>query len=253
MTAIELKNISVHYGDHCALKDVNLEVREGQFLGIIGPNGAGKSTLLKAILGIVKLTSGEIKIFGKSQREALHNLGYVPQASAFDRNFPISVLEVVLMGRLGSTPVLFHRYSSKDYEKADYYLNKLGIYEVKDRQIGQLSGGQLQKVLIARALVHQPRVILLDEPTSSIDANSRSEIYNLLKNLNEEMTIIVVTHDLAAVSAYYDSIACLNQELHYHGGKEISEETINKVYGCPVELIAHGVPHRVLKYHREEI
>ncbi|MDI3547964.1 MAG: zinc transport system ATP-binding protein [Halanaerobiales bacterium] len=251
MNAIEVKDVSVYYGNLCAIRDVNLNVKEKEFLGIIGPNGAGKSTLLKVILGLIKPVSGEVRIFGKDLKETNKILGYIPQTSGFDRNFPINVLDVVLMGRLKNRLSLFHRYAKEDMEIVTDLLDKLGLSDVRDRQIGQLSGGQLQRVLIARALAIEPKIILLDEPTASIDANSRSQIYSLLKELNEEMTIVVVTHDLAAVSAYFDSIACLNKELHYHGDKELDEETVEKIYGCPVELIAHGVPHRVFKVHEE--
>ncbi len=251
MKAVELNNVSVYYGNLCALNNINISIEEEEFLGIIGPNGAGKSTLLKVILGLTVPDRGKINIFGKDIKEAAGLVSYVAQASKFDRSFPISVIEVVLMGSLIGRKSFFHRYRDEDRASAEHYLDKLGIYHLKDRQIGQLSGGQLQKVLLARALVHQPRIILLDEPTASIDANSRSQIYSLLKGLNEEVTIVVVTHDMAAVSAYFDSIACLNKEIYYHGGKEIDEETIEKVYGCPIELIAHGVPHRVLRFHEE--
>lgn len=252
MDIIELKNITVFYDDVCALKNVNLNIKEKEFLGIIGPNGAGKSTLLKVILGLIKPSSGEILISGQNINKTNRIIGYVPQASIFDTTFPISVSDVVHMGRLRGNYRLFHKYSDEDKDIVKNTLNDLELYEIRDRQIGQLSRGQLQRVLIARALVVKSEIILLDEPTASVDVNSRSQIYDLLKKLNNELTIVVVTHDLAAISTYFDSIACLNKKLHYHGSKELKEDTVRKVYGCPVDLIAHGVPHRVLNLHEED-
>ncbi len=248
MKAVELEDVSVYYDGVCALEDINLKIDDKEFLGIIGPNGAGKSTLLKVILGLIKPFTGEIKIYGKSLENS-ERVSYVPQVSNFNLKFPVNVMEVVLMGRLNQGFDFFHRYTEKDKEVAREFLKKVDLLNLEKRQIGQLSGGQLQRVLIARALALKPEVLLLDEPTASIDANSRNQMYSLLKKLNEKMTIIVVTHDMSAVSTYFDSIACLNKKLYYHGDKEIKENDLKKVYGCPIDLIAHGLPHRVLKPH----
>jgi zinc transport system ATP-binding protein len=252
MKAIELNNVSVFYDNVCALKDINLDVEEGQFLGIIGPNGGGKTTLLKVILGLIKPFKGEVRVFSKKASEGGKLLAYVPQASSFDRTFPINVLNVVLMGKLRGKLDIFHRYSNEEKDAVLSILNELAIFDIKDRQIGELSGGQLQKVLIARALAVEPKIILLDEPTASLDANSSSQIYFLLKKLNEEITVLVVTHDMSAVSSYFENIACLNRKLYYHGSTEITQGIVDEVYGCPIDLIAHGVPHRVLGIHKEE-
>jgi len=251
MKAISLTGVNVFYGEEQALEDINLEVEEKEFLGILGPNGAGKSTLLKVILGLIEPATGKIRIFGSKLEQKRDLLGYVPQGANFNQQFPVSVLDVVLMGRLDNKIQLFKSYSPADKEKAVDLLEKLSIYDLKDRQIGQLSGGQLQKVLIARALAAEPEILLLDEPTASIDADTKTEIYSLLKELNEEITIVNVTHDMSAVSSHFDNIACLNQTLYYHGEKKLDSKTVNQVYGCPIDLIAHGVPHRVLKPHRE--
>lgn len=251
--AIEIENLSVYYDNVCALSDLNLIVEEKEFLGIIGPNGGGKSTLIKAILGLVKPSQGSVKIYGKDPGNAGSSLGYVPQFLKFDRNFPISVMDVVLMGRLSEKSGLFHKYTKEDRKIAEMMLEKLSIAELKGKQIGQLSGGQLQRVLIARALAVQPKIMLLDEPTASVDSTSKHQIYELLKKLNEEITIIVVTHDTEVVSSHIKSLACLNTRLFYHGSSELDSDTIQQVYGCSIDLIAHGVPHRVLKKHEEEI
>jgi len=204
--AVELKDVSVKYGNLDALKNISLQVAEGSFLGVIGPNGGGKTTLLKVILGLIEPTTGDIKIFGHPLDQAVDKIGYVPQISNFDRNFPISVLDVVLMARLGGRVRFFHQYKKEDIEKAEAVLEQLNLLQLKDRQIGKLSGGQLQRVLIARGLTVEPEILLLDEPTANVDASSTSQIYQLLKELNKEKTIIVVTHDMAAVSSYFDSL-----------------------------------------------
>ena len=249
--ALDISNLNVFYGEDCALRDVNLQVEEREFLAIIGPNGGGKTTLLKSILGLVQPDSGEIRIFGRSGESARRSIGYVPQFSRFDRKFPISVEEVVLIGRLSGRSAWFSRFSRQDRQLVDSLLERLEIADLKHRQIGQLSGGQLQRVLIARALAVEPKILDLDEPTASVDSASKTRIYDLLKELNQEMTILIVTHDLSAVSSNIDKIACLNQQLFYHGRTELEAGLVEKVYGCPVDLIAHGVPHRVLRGHEE--
>ena len=249
--ALEIANLNVYFGEDCALEDVSLNVEEKEFLGIIGPNGGGKTTLLKAILGLIKPRSGMVKIFGETGDAARRNIGYVPQFSRFDRRFPINVEEVVLMGRLAGRKPWLVQYNGADRAMVDELLGRMGIAELKKRQIGQLSGGQLQRVLIARALAVEPRILVLDEPTASVDSASKTRIYDILKELNQEITILIVTHDLSAVSSNIDRIACLNQQLFYHGRTELEAGLVEKVYGCPVDLIAHGVPHRVLRGHEE--
>jgi zinc transport system ATP-binding protein len=250
--AVELDGVSVNYGELEALNNINLKVEEGSFLGIIGPNGGGKTTLLKVILGLVDPQKGKVKVMGHPLNEVVDQIGYVPQISNFDRSFPISVLDVVLMARLGGRVRFFHQYQKEDIQKAESVLERLNLLYLKDRQIGKLSGGQLQRVLIARGLAVEPKILLLDEPTASVDARSTSEIYELLKELNKEKTIIVVTHDMAAVSSYFDSLACLNEKLYHHGDKHLDQETTEQVFGCPVDLIAHGHPHHVFAPHGEE-
>lgn len=189
MYDVEIENVSAFYNNVCALQNINLKVKNKEFLGIIGPNGGGKSTLLKIIIGLIKPTQGNI-IIDKNK-----TIGYVPQFSTFDRQFPVSVLDVVLMGRIKENKKLFNWYTEKDKKLSESMLSKLGIFEFKNRQIGQLSLGQLQKVLIARALVSEPDILVLDEPIASIDEKSRKEIYKILKEINKEKTIIIVSHD----------------------------------------------------------
>jgi zinc transport system ATP-binding protein len=245
---IVFKDVWVSYGGLDILKEVNLVVKEHDFLGIIGPNGGGKSTLLKVILGLIKPTRGEIRVFGDTPYNSRKDVGYVPQYSLFDPNFPITVWDVVLMGRMGHTGLL-KRYSEKDKKAALDALKTVEMLEYRDWQIGSLSGGQRQRIFIARAVVGDPKLLLLDEPTTGIDAIIREEFYEMLEKLKAKMAIVMVSHDIGAVSVYVDKIACLNHTLYYHNSKELTPEDLDAAYQCPVDLIAHGVPHRVLKKH----
>src|SRR6056297_3618377 len=245
-SVIEIKNLNVFLNEVPILKDIELKVNRKQFLAIIGPNGGGKTTLLKVILGLIEPDSGQVKI--KERRKLI---SYVPQISDFDKQFPINVKDVILMGRISDKQGFFHSYSQKDINFVEGIMKDLDILDFKDRQIGRLSGGQLQRVLIGRALAAEPEILLLDEPTASLDAEARGNIYSILKEINKDITILVVTHDITAISTHFDSVACLNRNLHYHGDKNITREDLDQVYGCPVELIAHGVPHRVLAEHDE--
>jgi len=247
--AVSINNLSVRYGETRALTGVSLNVENGDYLGIIGPNGGGKTTLLKAILGIVRPDTGDISVYGKKPGETGKLIGYVPQISSLDKEFPITVQQVVLTGRLAPRLCFFHKYGSRDKEFVDILLEKVGIYKLKDRLISALSGGEFQRMLIARALAVEPKLLLLDEPTASVDAVSRDQIFSLLNELNKNISIILVTHDLLAISSHVKSMACINEHLVYHGDAEINEHIVKNLYGCPVDLIAHGVPHRVLKEH----
>ena len=246
---LKIRNLSVDYGRFRVLDNISLNVEHGEFLGIIGPNGGGKSTLLKAALGLISVSGGDISLFGERPLRGRKLTGYVPQQSEFDRQFPVNVEEVVLTGRLKGRFLPFHRYSAEDRSYATELLRQVGILNLRNRQIGMLSGGEFQKMLIARALASSPRLLILDEPTASVDVSSRTQIYELLKELNQKMTIILVTHDLTAISSHVRSMACLNVKMHYHGEPELNETVIGEMYGCPVDLIAHGVPHRMLREH----
>ncbi|MGD8522646.1 MAG: ABC transporter ATP-binding protein [Desulfobacterales bacterium] len=254
---IKVRDLNFSYNGQPVLRDVDLEVAAGDFIAMIGPNGGGKTTLLKLMLGLLSADRGQILIFGKSPKAVSHRIGYVPQDVHINKDFPVSVLDVVLMGKLkpgrGWT-----RHSDNDRAAARQALEKVEMADHDDRRIGELSGGQLQRVFVARALVTEPDLLFLDEPTASIDTKGQREFYTLLKELNESITIIVVSHDLMVVSGYVKSVACVNQRLHYHGHAELTGEMIELMYQCtaeevcPVELIAHGVPHRVLHPHEEE-
>jgi zinc transport system ATP-binding protein len=251
-TAIDIQHVSAGYGSETVIEDITIQIHEKDFFGIIGPNGAGKSTLLKAILGLIPLQKGSIKIHGKPPRQGRTLIGYVPQHAEFDNRFPISVWDVVLMGRRsirGYTPF----YTSTDKEHAMRALKSMNMLPYAKRHISELSGGQRQRVFIARALASQPKILLLDEPTASIDKEMQENIYHFLKELNKEMTIVLITHDIGVLSSNVGRIACLNRYLFIHDDDSVlSKEMIEKAYNCPVELIAHGVPHRVLDEHPDK-
>jgi len=249
LAIVELDDICVNYGEVIALENVSFSVYEHDFLGIIGPNGGGKSTLLKVILGLIRPHHGSVSVFGQPPEHARRRVGYVSQRSVFDRDFPASVWDVVLMGRYSRAGIL-RRYSGRDKAEAERALARVGMLEHRSKQIGRLSGGQQQRVFVARALVSDPELLLLDEPTASIDSTMQTEFYELLEDLKDSLTIVMVSHDIGAVSVHVDKIACLNRQIYYHGSRELTSEVLEATYQCPVQLIAHGaVPHRVLKEH----
>lgn len=246
---VELRNVRANYGEITALEDVSLYVYEHDFLGVIGPNGGGKSTLLKVILGLVRPQRGLVSVLGQSPERARSRVGYVSQRYAFDRDFPASVWDVVMMGRYSSAGIL-RRYDDVDRARAEETLRRVGMLDRWNTQIGRLSGGQQQRVFVARALVSEPQLLLLDEPTASIDSSMQADFYELLEGLKDTLTIIMVSHDIGAISVHVDKIACLNRKMYYHGSAEITADVLEATYQCPVQLIAHGtVPHRVLKEH----
>jgi zinc transport system ATP-binding protein len=246
---VGITDVWVRYDGATVLEAISLSVERGDFLGIIGPNGGGKTTLLKVILGLIKPTDGTVRVLGQTPERSRHHIGYIPQHNLFDRDFPINVRETVLMGCNG-TAGLFRRYSREDKERAQEALRTVGMLSHQHHQLGKLSGGEQQRVFIARALVGRPKLLLLDEPTASVDSSMQTEFYELLVRLKKDMTIIMVSHDISAVSIYVDKIACLNRQLYYHGSREITPEVLEATYKCPVQLIAHGtIPHRVLKEH----
>ena len=247
-TVIELKDVWMSYEDNIVLESIDLAIKDHDFLAIIGPNGGGKSTLLKVILGLIKPDKGSVMLLGKAPHKTRKHIGYVPQYISSNLDFPISVWDVVLMGRIGMMAP-FKSYRKEDKQAAREALQVVDMFEFKDRQISELSGGQRQRVFIARALVNKPKLLMLDEPSAGIDSKRQKEFYDLLNKLKKEIAIIMVTHDLSAVSVYVDKIACLNRKLHYHDSKNLSPHDLEEAYQCPVDLIAHGVPHRVLELH----
>ncbi|MEM8778913.1 MAG: metal ABC transporter ATP-binding protein [Cyanobacteria bacterium P01_G01_bin.49] len=246
--AITLENVYAKYQKIPVLEEINLTIEEGDFLGLIGPNGGGKTTLFKVLLGLIKPYQGTVKIFGRTVAKGRHCIGYVPQLLELDRDFPVCVADVVRMGRLGKRHLL-QRYTSKDEAIINRTLDQVGMLKLSDHPIGELSGGERQRVYIARALASEPRILLLDEPTASVDPQRQTSIYELLKDLNEFMTIVMISHDIGAISACVKTVGCLNHRLFFHGDPPLTTKVIEETYQCPVDLIAHGVPHRVLSQH----
>lgn len=231
MKAISVSNLSVYYDSHPALINVNLDIEDGEFIGIIGPNGGGKSTLIKAILGLIPIREGQVSIFGEDIISGRRMVGYVPQFAEIDRRFPISVIEVVMTAYLKGGLKPFFHYSRKHQDKAREILAKLGIEKLADRQISDLSGGEFQRVLIARSLAVNPKILLLDEPDASIDPASREQIYELLSELSTEITVVLVTHDVLAISTAITSVVCLNHEIIYHGSPSVPDSVYKQMYG----------------------
>jgi zinc transport system ATP-binding protein len=243
---IDVEDVTFSYGNAPVLERVNLQVHDGEFLGIVGPNAGGKSTLLKIILGLLQPQSGRTRVLGRRPRLACRMIGYVPQHPSFPRDFPITVEQVVLLGRLGVKqsgdwlgairPSFLH---GMDREAARRALCEVEADDLADRQIASLSGGQLQRVLMARALVSDPKILILDEPTANIDQRLEGEIFDLLNAFNTRMTILVVSHDIAFISSYVGRVACINRTLVCHGTDAVDGQVIQDLYGEDVRMIAH--------------
>lgn len=251
---IEVSNVSFGYNGQTVLKDVNLKIGRGDFIAMIGPNGGGKTTLLKLILGLLRPSHGTIRVMGRPASQSSGQIGYVPQNIHMNRKFPITVMDVVLMG-LMNPHHRRRRFGSKDRQRAIRALERMEVANLADRKIGLLSGGQRQRVFIARALVSEPSLILMDEPAANIDTKGQADLFKMLNELNQTVTILVVSHDLMVISRYAKSVACVNRNVHYHHQAEITGDMLEIMYPCtaeevcPVELIAHGLPHRVLQEH----
>jgi zinc transport system ATP-binding protein len=245
---ITVRNLWAGYDHENVLEDVNLTVYERDFIGLVGPNGGGKTTLIKVLLGLLKPTRGTVRIKGQPVEKGRRHIGYVPQTVEFDRDFPVNVWNVARMGRLGKRR-LFRRYTAEDDAVVEEMLRRVEMLDLRDRAIGELSGGQRQRVYIARALVAEPEILLLDEPTASVDPQISTSIYELLRGLNQHVTLLMISHDMGAISSYVKTVGCLNRRLFYHDDKEVTPEMLELAYQCPVDLIAHGVPHRVFPEH----
>ncbi len=243
---LEMKNLSASYGTNIVLRDVDFMVYQNDFIGVIGPNGGGKTTLLKVILGLIKPLKGTLTF----NNELLNGnkIGYLPQISTGDNNYPVTVRDVILSGLMIGKG-LISRMSASDKRKADRVTDELGLSELTGSSLNELSGGQLQRVLLGRAVIGDPGLLLLDEPGNFVDSNFEKDFYEKLVILNKRMAILLVSHDVGTISAHIKSFACVNRNLHYHPSPEITNEQL-LAYDCPIQLITHGVvPHTVLKNH----
>jgi len=235
---IQIEDLSFSYNGDLVLDQVNLAVAEHDFVSLVGPNGGGKTTLLKLILGLLAPTRGKVRVFGGPPHEARPRIGYMPQHAQVDLRFPVSASDVVLMGRLGRAEGLGpHRKA--DHVAAERALREVGLYDARHRPFGDLSGGQRQRALIARALAADPEMLLLDEPTANLDALMEGELFELLKYLNERMTVLVVSHDLGFVSQFVKSVVCVKRRVVVHPTSEITGEIIQEIYGADVRMVRH--------------
>jgi len=247
---IELDEVSFAYNVSGPVLDgVSLSVPAKEFLVVLGPNGGGKSTLLRLILGLLEPQKGTVRLLGRPPAESVARVGYVPQDANRNRGFPVSVEDVVLMGRFGGGAPRWGA-SAEDRAAAAEAMERMGILPLRQSRVGELSQGQRQRVAIARALAARPEVMLLDEPTASGDLQTQATLYDILKELNRTITIVMVSHDLTALTSHATSVACVNRSLFHHDRAELTGDMVRAAYGsCPVELVAHGIPHRVLHRH----
>ena len=245
---ITLRKVCAGYGGKEVLRDIDLTVYVRDFLGIIGPNGGGKTTLVKTILGLKKPTSGTLTCYHEGKPVPAIRMGYLPQYNKIDKDFPISVYEVVLSGLKKKA---WKRYSAAQHAAVATMLKEMGLEDLARRPIGTLSGGQLQRTLLGRAMVSQPDVVILDEPNTYIDKRFEAQLYQLLENINRKSAIILVSHDLGSVLQNVRAIACVNETLDYHPDTELPEGWLEDKFNCPIDLVGHGnYPHRVLKCHK---
>jgi len=242
----EISQLAAGYDSGVVLEDVNLKVRENDFIGVIGPNGGGKTTLLRVILGLLKPLKGTI-IFNESL-PGRNRIGYLPQMAAGDKTFPVTVTDVVLSGlMIGKGAVA--RMSTADRQRVREVINELGLEKIRNSPLDVLSGGQLQRVFLGRAVIGSPRLLLLDEPDNFVDSSFESDFYEKLHDLNKRMAILMVSHDIGTISSHVKSFACVNRKLHYHPSPEITNEQLS-AYDCPIQLVTHGrIPHTVLEKH----
>ena len=244
---ITIRNLSVEYDNTTALESVNLDIYADDFIGVIGPNGGGKSSLVKAIMGTTAY-KGSIH-FDESLRRGNHyKIGYMPQVSQFDMRFPISIREVVLSG-LQTEKGFFGRYTKADKELARRTLEKMGIAELASRPIGEVSGGEMQRALLCRAIISEPKLLILDEPTNFVDNSFEREFYAMVQELSHNMAVMIVSHDLGTITSVVKSIVCVNRTAHRHDSNVLTEEQLRN-YNCPIQIVSHGhIPHTVLEHH----
>ncbi len=241
---VEIKNVFAGYDNkNTVLKDICLDIQDLDFLGVIGPNGGGKTTLVKVILGLLRPSSGEIIFRDNSLKQ---RIGYMPQTNSIDKKFPILVSEVVESGLSSEKSITKQEKQAKVQE----IIAEMGIEDIASKPIGELSGGQLQRTLLARAIINQPKLLILDEPNSYVDKRFEMHFYNLLQKINEKTAIILVSHDIGTIMSTVKNIACVNETLHYHSAADIDSEWIEEHLGCPFDMVGHGnIPHRILKTH----
>lgn len=232
-----LRDVSFAYDGETVIESANFDIYSGNFVCVVGPNGGGKTTLIKLVTGELEPGAGEVHVFGRAPAAVRHRVGYTPQYLRFDPLFPVSVLEVVLMGRLDHH--WLGRYRRRDREAALHALDEVGLADAAHRHFSELSGGQRQRVLIARALVCAPDLLLLDEPTANVDAAVGAKLLDLLARLNASITILMVSHDLRFVSGHVSTVLCVNRRVVAHPTGEVTASVINELYGGGVRVVMH--------------
>ncbi|MCK5684049.1 ABC transporter ATP-binding protein [bacterium] len=242
---LKLEDVTTGYDDKIIVKNVDLTIYEKDFLGIIGPNGCGKTTLLKIIMGLLEPVEGKL-IYAESRPK----IGYLPQFLAKDKKFPISAFDVVLSGTMClNNKIDSCKDTKENIKRANELFEKLGIKGLENQNFGTLSGGQMQRIFLARALISSPELLVLDEPTTFVDTVFTKGFYEHLAELNSQMAIILVSHELGVISSHVKNIACINKTIHYHSGNDLSREVLDH-YECPIDILGHGdIPHRVLRKH----
>jgi len=243
-SVIRIEDMSFSYDGEFVLENVELTIERGDFAAIVGPNGGGKTTLLKLILGLITPQKGSVRVFGLSPSEASPRLGYLQQNPHFDPKFPVTVMDVVLTGRL-RRQIVPGFYSRRDREAARAALREVDLYARRDRPFSSLSGGQRQRALIARMLASEPEMLLLDEPLANLDLQAEKELYELLRELNQRLTVVMVSHDLFFVSRFVNKVVCVKNRVRVHQTGEFSEESIRELYGESVQMVRH-------RHHGEE-
>ncbi len=238
MKIIEFNNVYFDYDNSPALIDISFSVEKNDFVAIVGPNGGGKSTLLKLILAQITPSKGYLTVFGDKNFKSLEKIGYVPQFTTHQHDFPLKLIDMVLQSKLRSKS-FFTTYSKNDKDKAINILDMLGIADFRNKFLSELSGGQRQRALIARALLDDPEVLILDEPTASVDISVEQDIYDILKALNKNMTILLVTHDVSFVSKYVNKVFCVNKYLHSHSLDQLTNNDAQEVYNKSMKMIKH--------------
>ena len=235
---IEIRDVTFSYNGAPALVDVSLTIGEREFVSVIGPNGGGKTTLLKLVLGLLQPSRGEVRVFGRPPREARSRIGYVTQHGQFDLRFPVRVIDVVLMGRLGRGRGI-GPFRRADRAAAEEALREVELLGLRDRPFAALSGGERQRVLIARALAVQPDLLLLDEPTANVDIKVERQLGDLLRDLNKRLTVVVATHELGFVASYVERVICVNRRVVQHPTSALTGEMISDIYGSDICAIRH--------------
>jgi len=248
MNIVSFEKVCVGYGSQEVLSDVDLNIAHDDFIGVIGPNGGGKTTLLKALMGEIPYSGRIVYHDSLMLPEGRRNIGYLPQINGFDRLFPISVTDVVMSG-LQVRKGFWGRYKASDRDRAREWISRTGIDSVADKPIGEISGGQMQRALLCRAVISEPKLLILDEPANFVDSDFERELYRILQELEKSMAIVMVSHDIGTIASIVKSVVCVNRRVHRHDSNMLTAEQLEN-YRCPIRIITHGtVPHTVLEKH----